>query len=422
MTKTIIATEIKRPFLVKTINGVFGALAKVGINPFKLDEDLLLKKAEKQTGLSDFGDDHFREGLQVLLASLNSEAKLNPIGKIFAQNMIINLLVGRLHIVNTLKKHPDILKEEINKPLVIAGLPRTGTTILMGLLSDDANARFLYSWEAFQLCPPQDGKDDRLKKAEQQLGMLEVFIPGFKAIHETAAELPQECLALMAFDFVSVQFDLNFNVPSYRQWYLQKDLAPTMAFHKKCLQLLQYFDKQNNAAVTNKHWVLKTPPFVGAMDYILDAYPDAQIIQTHRDPSKVMGSVSSLYYALHSLTTNSLTPFEEGQTQVQTWSTLLEKGIESRKKHSDKSDQFVDVYFEEVLDDPVACVKKIYQHFGKAWSDELEAKLVQFMANNERNKYGKHHYTIDMYGLKQEALDEIFKPYCDYFKIAASDR
>lgn len=422
MTKTIIATQIKRPFLVKAINGIFGLLDCLKINPIKLDEHTLLQKAQKKVGLNDYGDDSFREGLQILLSSLNTEAKLNPMGKIFAQNMIINLLTGRLEIIDALKRHPDILKENIVKPLVIAGLPRTGTTILMGLLGDDPNARFLYSWEAFQICPPRNGKDNRFKTAKQQLEMLEKLVPGFKAIHETAADLPQECLALMAFDFVSVQFDLNFNIPSYRKWYLQKDLAPTMAFHKKCLQLLQYFDKQTNPSATPKHWVLKTPPFVGAMDYILDAYPDAQIIQTHRDPAKVIGSVSSLYYALHSLTTNALTPFQEGKNQVQTWSTLLEKGIESRRKHSDKKDQFIDVYFEEVLDDPIACVKKIYLHFNKTWSSELEQRLIDFMANNSRNKYGKHHYTIDMYGLKQNELNAIFKPYCDYFDIEASDR
>ena len=410
-----IASDIKRPFIVRAIKTTGRLLESVGIEMVKLDEQHLLAKARHKTGLDDFGDEGFREGLQVFLQSLKDEAGLNPMGKVVAYDMVLNLLTGRLQIIDTLKKYPEIEQQEIRKPLVIAGLPRTGTTILQSLLCEDPNARCLYSWEASKPCPPIKGKDKRIEQTEKQMQMLQQFVPGFQAIHPTGALLPQECLALMAFNFVSVQFELNFHVPSYQQWYFRQDLSPTLRFHKKCLQLLQYFNPK-------QHWVLKTPPYLGAMEPLLEVYPDACIIQTHRDPGKVMASVSSLYYALQALGSDTITPQQVGANQVRTWSRHLANGMQAREKMQHRKSQFIDVYFEDILDDPVKCVKNIYQHFGMKWSDELEAVMQAFMQKNSREKHGKHSYSADMFGLDEKELDKTFAEYREYFGIKKSNR
>lgn len=233
-----IATDIPRPLFVKAIKGVGKLCQTFGIDLVKLDGNKLLSEARRKTGLTDFGDEGFREGLQVLLRSLHNEANLNPMGQVMAYGMILNLLTGRLLIIDRIKKHPQILEEQIRKPLVIAGLPRTGTTILQSLLCEDPAARFLYSWEASRPCPPLQGKDKRIEETQRDLGVILKCVPGFEAIHPLGAMLPQECLALMAFNFVSVQFELNFHVPSYQEWYWKQDLVPTLQFHKQCLQLL----------------------------------------------------------------------------------------------------------------------------------------------------------------------------------------
>jgi hypothetical protein len=409
-----IASDIKRPFLVKAIKAIGHLLEKFGREIVELDEQKLLQAAKKKTGLSDFGDADFKEGLQVLLKALKEEANLNPMGKVVAHDMIMNLLVGRLLIINNIKQQPAILNQEIKKPLVIAGLPRTGTTILMNLLCEDPDARFLYTWEAMQICPPK-GKDKRIATTTRQMNMLHKFVPGFQAIHATGPMLPQECLALMAFNFVSVQFELNFNIPSYQAWYAQQDLTATMQFHKKCLQVLQYYNPK-------QHWVLKTPPYVGAMEPLLAVYPDACIIQTHRDPAKVMASVSSLYYALLALGCDDITPKQVGAVQLENWAQRLRVGMQSRQKLSDKPEQFIDIYFEELLDNPVNCVKKIYQHFGMNWTPALNARLDAYMLQNGREKHGKHSYTPAMFGFDEKALDEKFADYRDYFNIAKSSR
>lgn len=414
MSTSRIATDIPRPFLIKAIKAVGYLCNTLSIPWMPLDENRLINAAQTKTGLSDFGDDGFREGLQVLLHSLNTEAQLNPMGQLIANEMILNLLSGRLQIIDRIKKKPAILDEVICKPLIIAGLPRTGTTILQSLLCEDPAARFLYSWEASQPCPPK-GKDKRIKQTEQQLSMMLKFVPGFAAIHPMGAMLPQECLALMAFNFVSVQFELNFHVPSYQAWYSKQDLIPTLQFHKRCLQLLQHINPK-------QHWVLKTPPYLGAIEPLLAVYPDACFIQTHRNPVRVMVSVSSLYYALHALGCDVETPQRVGRIQTENWAGYLAAGMQARKKCADKPQQFIDIYFEDLLDDPVQCVQKIYSHFDMDWTPALKNRLNQFMQQNGREKHGKHAYTPEMFGLDEKKLDDIFREYRDFFNIPKSQR
>ena len=415
MSVSTIATDIKRPFIVSFINKTGAFLKSIGFKLISLDQEKLLQKAKKNTGLNDYGDDDFREGLGILLASLDTEADLNTLGRVMAYKQVLNLLQNRLLIIDTLKKHPEIEDIAITKPLVIAGLPRTGTTILQGLLSADPASRFLRFWEGSQPCPPKSGADKRIDDCKKEMDILCEFIPGFQAIHSVGAELPQECITLMAINFTSVQFELNFNIPSYQDWYFKQDLRKTFAFHKKCLQLLQYYQP-------GEHWVLKTPPYLGAMEPLLDVYPDARILQTHRDPAKVMVSVSSLYYALHALGCDSVTPAMIGALEVKTWAKHLEIGMQSRDNLVDKAAQIYDVYFDDLLDAPVAEIKKIYDYFGMSWSDELEGILDQFMSDNTREKHGKHAYTAEMFGLDEEDLDRAFRAYRERFNISKNNR
>ena len=415
MSYSRIATDIERPFIVKAINACGRLMTLLGRDLVSLDEEKLMQAARKRTQLSDFGDEGFREGLTVFLRALKDEAELNGMGQVVAYQMCVNLLSGRLLIIDSIKKHPDILQEVIEKPLIIAGLPRTGTTILQQLLCADPQARMLTSWEASQPCAPRKGKDKRIEETQQQMEMLHKFVPGFQAIHATGAHLPQECIALMAFNFVSVQFELNFHVPSYSAWYKQQDIRPTLNFHKQCLQLLQYQRPK-------QHWVLKTPPHLSAMEELLETYPDACIIQPHRDPAQVMVSVSSLFYALQALGSDTITPQKVAACEVENWGAHLDKGLQSRQKLTDNTAQFYDVYFEQLLDDPVACIEQIYANFNVPWSEALKNQLQTFMAENQREKHGKHDYDLAMFGLEQADLDQRFTHYRDYFNIAKSTR
>lgn len=408
------AIGIKAPFIVRTINGIGRALKVIGLSPV-LNEEKMLAAARKKTGLSNFGDEAFREGLRVLIDSLEKEANLNTMGRLVASGQINDLLSNRLKMVEYRKKHPEIEQQKITQPLFIAGLPRTGTTILHSLLAQDPACRSPLSWEAAQPCPPESGEDKRIAQSEQQLKMLCKFIPGFAAIHPVGAEMPQECISLMAFNFTSVQFELNFDIPSYQSWYYQQDLVPTYEYHKQILQLLQYNKP-------GKHWALKTPPHLGAIGDILKAYPDARIVQTHRDPTRVMASVSSLYYALRGLCTDYVDPYALGKLELATWSKQLNMGLEARKAVPEKAGQFFDLQFEELLDNPIACVKRLYQHFEMDFSAEAEKAMRDYMRDNQRAKHGHHHYTLEMFGLNKADIDEAFRKYREYFNIKSSNR
>lgn len=415
MNDSVVATDIRRPFTVKAINTVGKVLNAIGIEVSHLDDEMLINQAMKDTGLSDFGGDEWREGYHILLKSLREEADLNPVGRLTAKSMLVRTLSNRLLITDYIKQHPEVLEQDIKAPFIIAGLPRTGTTILQNLLAADPNSRFMTFWEGSFPCPPKSGKDTRIADTQKEMDIICKFIPGFRSIHDMGAELAQECITLMAMNFTSVQFELNYNVPSYQAWYFKQDLVPTFEFHKKCLQLLQHFNSK-------QHWVLKTPPYVSAIEPLLEVYPDARILQTHRNPSKVIASVSSLYFALQALSSDSITAEYVGDLELKTWSKHLQLNLESRKRLIDRKEQIYDLYFDELLDEPVKCIERIYQHFDMDWTPELEKIMHGFMANNERNKHGKHHYTPEMYGLDVAEMDKIFAEYCGYFSISKNDR
>lgn len=420
MTSSTTATDIKRPLTVRLINRVGSALKPFNIHLISLDDDKLLKAAQKKTGLTDFGDDGFREGFHVLLKSLREEADLNTIGRLVAYNSILTLLENRLTITEFLKRHPEVEDQEITAPFVVAGLPRTGTTILQGLLSAVPGSRTLLFWEGARPCPPLEGPDDRLAKNHKEMENMLKLVPGFNAIHPIGAELHQECLCYMAINFTSVQFELNFNIPSYQAWYAQQDLVPTMRYHKKCLQILQYHSAKQGQ--NDQQWVLKTPPYVSAIEPVLAVYPDARVIQTHRDPAKMIVSISSLYYALHALSCDKTTPQSIASTQLQNWAEHLDKNLQARSRLAENNTPIYDLYFEQLLDNPVAEIQRVYDFFGLAWTEEIEVTLQQYMRDNSREKHGKHSYTQDMFGLAKADIDARFSDYCERFNIAQNGR
>ena len=413
MSTTTSAVDIKSPFLVRMINGVGGALNTVGLTVPHLDEEKFLADARKKTGLQDFGDEGFRDGLRVLLHSLKQDANLNTMGRVLANQQTHNLLCNRLKMVDFQKKHSEIAQQEIKKPLFIVGLPRTGTTILQNLLAQDPVCRSPLSWETAQPCPPVSGPDKRIADSDKELDMLCKLIPGFEAIHPVGAELPQECISMMALNFTSIQFELNFDIPSYTKWYQNQNLIPTYEFHKQFLQLLNYCNPGD-------HWVLKTPGHLGAIDAILAVYPDACIIQTHRNPSNVLPSTASLYYALRDLCTDTVDPVALGNQQIDYWSQQLEAGIKAREALPQHAHQFYDMHFTDLMNDPFGAIENIYKHFDMNFTPEAKSAMQAFLADNTREKHGKHHYTAEMYGMTEEHLTQAFKHYCDYFGIERS--
>jgi len=397
-----------RPPSIRLVNALGRAASGLGLRLPSLSEESLLRAAEEATGLADFGPSGFRPGLHQLLASLERDAALNSIGRIFARGQIVDLLANRLRLLEHRKRHPDLANQRVERPLFVLGLPRTGTTILYGLLAQDPAHRSPLSWEVGFPCPPPRGEtyhdDPRIGQMDRQLDQLRRLAPGFDAIHPMAARLPQECVAMTAVDFHSIQFSTTYRLPSYEKWLFEQDLRPAYRFHREFLQHLQ-------SSYARERWVLKSPGHLATIDALLDVYPDAMIVQTHRNPLDVLASVSSLHCVLRGAASDAVDPLEVGREQVELWSRMLRRGLEQRERVPDRAARFFDVRFPELLADPFDCVRRIYTHFDLKLTTEAQQRMARFLEANTRDKHGTHRYAPETFGIDPARDAQHFEEY-----------
>jgi hypothetical protein len=406
-----------RPLSIRLINGVGATLRKLGLPLLELDEAGLLRAARRSTRLEDFGGEEFRTGLSRLLESIDSEAHLNVIGRIMTRAMLLNCLTNRLQLHDHRRRHPRVEEQEIRRPLFIVGLPRTGTTILFNLLAEDPQSRAPLTWEVQWPCPPPRSEtfhtDPRIAKMAKQLSFLPKIAPNLRAIHEFASELPQECVAITGHELASVQFHVIMNVPSYQAWLDRQSFLLAYRFHRRFLQHLQ----SEHGGV---RWVLKSPGHLAAIEDILAVYPDACIVHTHRDPVDVRPSLASLSYTLRGMSSDVIDPHEVGRQHAELWSRHLERAMRARERLRDRRSQFFDVYYEDVLRDPVAAVERIYEHFEIPLSEEARRRMNSYQVRKPRGEFGVHHYSLDEFGLDRETEAARFAEYRDRFAPRAS--
>jgi len=416
-TKTIRATPQWRPhppLQLRLLNAAGRTVQRLGFGRPTLDEASLIEAAHEETGLEDFGPDRFRSGLRTLIESLEHESRLSPLGRAAARREFVGHLANRLRVLEHRKRHPEVAAEEIRRPLFVIGMARTGTTLLFGLLAQDPAHRSPLTWEVSSPCPPPEtatyDSDPRIEEAERRFEAMKRAIPGFEAIHPVGARLPQECLLIHAMDFHSVLFEATYNVPSYQRWLELQDMRPTYRFQRDFLQHLQ-------SRCPGERWVLKSPAHLMALDALLEVYPDAIIVQTHRDPLEVIGSAASLHCTLRSASSDGIDPHAVGRDQLELWSRLLDRAIAVRDRSADQASRFFDVQYEDLLSDPLGCVRRIYSHFRMNLTDEAEARMCAFMAENGREKHGVHRYTLEMFGIDAAEAFDRFAGYCRRFEV-----
>jgi hypothetical protein len=385
------------------------------INPgLGLSENALLNEAMKQTGLSDFGDDRFREGLRVLLESLNGEANLSDFGRMFAGVSLSNLLVNRLRVTEDIKRNPDILDVKIDKPMIIISLPRTGSTILHKLMAEDPDNRYLATWEANLPSPPPRTEtyytDPRIAQWDELISTSNSVSPGIERMHPVGAALPEECHIMQAMDFQSQLFNYQFDVRSYNLWLEEQDLLPVYKTHRMMLQYLQWRNPR-------KRWILKSVGHIWALKEIYEVYPDAQVIQTHRDPNKAVASLCSLLKIPLAIGTDVVDEKGVAAHWATSWEKGLRKTIEFRDSGVIDDNRIVDVKFDEFMKDPVGMVQKIYNHFNVEYTSQAKRCVEAFMNNNPRDKHGTHTYTLEQFGLDPQDLKSRYQFYTDRFGL-----
>ena len=405
----------KQPMAIKLINRLGRGVIKLGIEkPPLMPTETLILKAKKQTGLSDFGDESFIPALEKLAVSLEREARLSQLGRIAVHGMLLDNLKLRLSLTEYRKKRPEINRQKITRPLFVLGLPRTGTTILYELLAQDPAHRAPSTWEVAQPIPPAQRQtfhtDPRIADVEKSVNKMELLAPGFQAIHAMGAELPQECVALLAPHFISDQFGVSFYIPEYRHWTLEQDMTAAYQWHQQFLQHMQ-------VDYMEQRWVLKTPPHLAYLDTLIKQYPDAAIVQTHRAPMDVLGSISSLSCTLHSAFSDDIDPIATAQAEVDYFSAMLTLGMEKRATMADEDSRIFDVQFNDIISDPIKVIENLYGHFDFDFSDTVRVAMQDYLDNRPRNKHGEHHYTLEKFGLSQQQHGPLFTDYCKRFDL-----
>jgi hypothetical protein len=400
--------------IVRTTNGAGSMLRRAGLPLVSFDERGLLDAARRATGLDDLGDDEFRGPLQMVLQGLETEARLTLVGRIAARQDVIGLLANRLRLEEDGKRHPEIGVQEVPHPLFIVGLPRTGSTLLHHLLAQDPGSRVAQAWEVmFPSPPPEAGSyetDPRIAKAARQLAWFDALTPEFKAIHPLGAQLALECIAIMSPTFLSPRFHTTYHVPTYQEWLERQDLRPAYRFHRRFLQQLQW-------RAPARRWVLKAPSHLFAFDALLETYPDARIVQTHRDPVTVLASVASLTAVLQRAFTDEIDPLEIGQEVSRRWTNGLDRAMQLRRSGRVPAERFVDVHYHELVRDPLAVVRRIYAHFEIPLTEAAEAPMRRFLAENPKDKHGAHRYSARSFGFEADDLARRFKAYREYYGV-----
>lgn len=400
--------------LLSGINAVNRFLQNYGHEFVRLDETALLEKSCKRTGLDDFGDDSFRQPLGILLRSFESDADLNLVGRISVQSEIVRMLCNRLRMVNDCKRNPEILGEVIRRPLFITGLPRSGTTFLHALLAQDPACRAPQVWEVMHPSPPPETAsyhvDPRIVETEKELKWIDILMPDFKRVHLIHARYPQECIAITGHAFMSYVFESMYHVSSYRLWHDKRDKRPVYEFHRQFLQHLQW-------RCLGTHWVLKAPSHLMALDALLQVYPDAEIVVTHRDPLKVLPSCASFTKVLREPFTDRLDNEQIGIEVSSRWEGSAWQALHFRQLNQGMEGHFCDVQYAELERDPMSVVRGIYRYFGRELTDTAELAMRRFVAENPKDKHGVHRYSLEAFGLDREAERRRFQFYMDYFGI-----
>jgi hypothetical protein len=370
----------------------------------------VLGAAREATGLDDFGDDSFREGLAVMVRSLESEADLTPAGLDQVRGQLVRTLSNRLQVEDWYRRHPEIDEQEIIAPVVQLGLPRTGSTALGNLLAEDPAVRSLRTWEAGTPCPPpeKDHEHDDPRIAQAQAGMDAQLarVPELAAMVPRSAAGPTECLFLLALDFRSGSAVSAKKVPSFSAWLLDCDMEPGYRYHKKMLKLLQW-------RCGPTRWRLRSPIHMSGIYDLDKVYPDAQFVMTHRDVTKVIPSVSSLLATVSSLVGQD-DPHYFGGFAAQLWETALRRTVAFRD--DGREHRFHDLGFREVQDDPIGSVRKLYASLGEQLSPQAEDRMTKWWAGNSRVQ-GGHRYTAEEFGLDAAELRSRFAFYTDRFDI-----
>jgi hypothetical protein len=379
-----------------------------------LEPEPLLEAAAEAAGLDDFGDPRFREPLDVLTRSLRTEAGLSPAGTVAVHTQLVGFLVNRLRLVDLVHRHPEIHDVPVTAPIVIAGLPRTGTTHLHNLLASDPALRELPYWEASEPFPaPGETPEDRMARTATSLEVLNGALPHFARMHEMTVDHAHEEIHLLAIDLSTMLFETMALLPSYRQWYQATDQTPAYLTLRTCLQALTWLDGQ--AGRPPQRWVLKSPQHLEQFGPLTAALGDATVVVTHRDPVAVTASMVTMLTYTARLHVGRPDPAAYGAY----WATRLEDMLAACSRDRDMlpADRSTDVRFDDLMADEPGTVERIYALAGQPFDGPARDAMTTYLASHRRNRHGSVVYDLADVGLDADERRAALRPYRERFGV-----
>jgi Sulfotransferase family len=364
----------------------------------------LHESATRLTGLTDFGADDYTDGLAVILESYAREADLTSLGQKVARVGLRGALAARLLANAGCAQHPEHAGVVIDRPIFVTGLPRSGTTALHRLLTADPGHQGLELWlaEMPQPRPPRDtwAANPVFQHIQAAYQQHHVEHPEFMGVHYIAADTVEECWQLLRQTLRSVSYECLAHLPTYSTWLTDQDWTGPFRRHRRNLQLIGLHDAR-------RRWVLKNPSHLFSLDAILAVYPDALIIQTHREPRSVIGSMCSLAAHATDGWSNTFRGAVIGASQLELWASGLEKFAAARLKHDPA--QFLDVDYASFTADPVGTVESVYEHFGIDYTGAAADAIRALHADaGHGDSKPAHRYSLADFGLTGEQVDERF--------------
>ncbi|HYC56529.1 MAG TPA: sulfotransferase [Candidatus Binatia bacterium] len=402
-----------RPRAIAVLNRVGARLAGLGIAAGRMREDELIRAARTRTGLHDFGDEGFREALSVLVDSIEREARLHAVGRLVTKTRLLSALCTRLRVHEYVRRHPEVATLALAPPIVIAGLQRTGTTMLHRLLASDPSLRPVLAWEGMSPLRGRGavfGIEPGRLKGKMGERALAYMAPAFFAIHPAEADAPEEDVLLLDYAFMSTTPEATLHVPSQARWLEEQDHTPAYEYFALLLRVLAH---QHGGAGTR--FVLKTPHHLEYLDVLRKVFPGVQVIQTHRDPVRTLASFCSMVWHGRGIFSDQVDAAEVGAHWSRKVGRLLDRSMQVRASVADQG--FADVFYYDLVADPGAAVRALYGQLGLSLTPQVESRMQQTREKNPQHKYGSHRYRLEDFGLTAAGVEPLFAAYRKRFAV-----
>ena len=376
-----------------------------------IDTSRLLDRARRETGLQDFDGDYALDALNELVDSINKEAQLTPLGQVIQHRRLLSALIARMRIQDFIRSDRKVLDRPLNKVILIAGLQRTGTTLLQRLIASHPQFRGVTAVEAFDPVGAVTGLTKDVRAANRQAWLYEKALsylePGFKKIHPVKRSAPEEDVLLLDLNFMSQAPEAMMCVPSYSGWLEKQDHGPAYAHFHKTLQMLQSVKQR-------QHWVLKSPHHLEYLDVVLKHFPDATIVQTHRDPRKTMPSFCNMVAHSFGIFSDRVETGEIADHWIRKVRRMLQKSLEVR---AIEPDRFYDVSYYDLKERPLKILAGLWNRLGVEFGEIERKSAEQCLAANQKDRFGRHEYQLSEFGLDVCTIESEFGAYRAQFDI-----